>query len=115
MKQCFIMFFALAVLALPVKAQVFAHPGFVGPDGQKKVGDYVWVWHTGQVSKSGEMEVEADCPIGYVVTGGGYLSKDRLLFSPRPNAAFDGWVVTLEGSGYGPGRVTVYAGCAPAK
>jgi hypothetical protein len=52
MKRCFIMFLALAALALPVDAQVFAQPRFVGPDGQKKVGDYVWVWHSETISKA---------------------------------------------------------------
>jgi hypothetical protein len=42
----FMTFLALAALAFPVDAQVFIQPRFVSPDGQKKVGQYIWVWHT---------------------------------------------------------------------
>ena len=105
---------ALMALAIPAQAQL-APPTFIGPDGQKKIGQYVWVWHAGRISKSGQMQVEADCPVGYVVLGGGYNSKAGIVRTPHPNQAFDGWVVNLVGSGYEPGSVTVYASCAPSQ
>jgi hypothetical protein len=109
-----VVFVALAFWALPAWSQGFTQPMYVTPDGQKKVGQYIWVWHTARISKSGQMEVEADCPVGYVVLGGGYFNKAGIIQWPHPNEAFDGWVVNLVGSGYGPGSVTVYASCAPA-
>jgi hypothetical protein len=116
MKRCFIMFLALAALSLPVDAQVFAQPRFVGPDGQKKVGDYVWVWHSETISKSSAREVEADCPIDYVVISGGYTeTRSFAVGATTPTKGFDGWVVDAFGSYSGSNTVTVYAACAPAK
>ena len=62
-----------------------------------------------------EEEIEADCPVDYVVTGGGYHQTAVGVFEQTPTSGFDGWVVEA-GAGYsGPNTVTVYAGCAPAK
>jgi hypothetical protein len=116
MKRCFIAFLAFAALALPVSAQVFAQPRFVGPDGQKKVGDYVWVWHSATISKDSGREVEADCPVNYVVISGGYTeSRPFAVGATTPTQGFDGWVVDAFASYSGSNTVTVYAGCASAK
>jgi hypothetical protein len=115
-KRRFILFLALVALASPVDARVFMQPRFVGPDGQKKVGDYIWVWHSEKFSPSNTGEIEADCPLAHVVIGGGYSVKGAFsVGATTPNAAFDGWIITGL-SGYNEGAtVTAYASCAPAK
>lgn len=104
----------LSLVAQPARGQTFLGGVLIAPDGEKKIGQYVWVWHSATVGSRSQGEVEADCPIGLVVLAGGYKLKAGSVSSPRPNAAFDGWVINLYGSGYGkPGAITVYAACAP--
>jgi hypothetical protein len=109
-------FLALVSAAVPVQGHVFTRPAFVAPDGQKRVGPYIWVWHSAKVPPSGNQEINADCPLNYVALGGGYAVKGGfILFDNKPNAAFDGWVITGIG-GYNQGAtVTAYASCAPAQ
>lgn len=83
------------------------------PDGTKKVGQYVWVWHSGNVSNPGNTEVEADCPVNYVVIGGGAVLNGTYLYESKPNQAFDGWIVEASPT-RGTVKITVYASCAPA-
>ena len=90
-------------------------------NGQKKVGQYVWVWRSKKLAVDQSAHVEAPCPTGYVVLGGGYkiaTSKGyygRPTASSRPSETFDGWVVDTEGGAYQKVTVTVYGACAPAK
>lgn len=119
MKRCFIMFLALAALALPVDARVFAQPRFVGPDGEKKVGEYVWVWRSEKIASGGQRVVATDCPTDYAVLGGGYdVSPSVAVFTyySKPNSDLDGWTFSVANSSSNPPvTVTVYASCAPAK
>ena len=61
-------------LTVPAMAQDLT---LVVPDGQKKIGSYVWVWHTARVTQTDLVNAEADCPVGYVVLGGGYNHAGR--------------------------------------
>jgi hypothetical protein len=116
MKRVFI---ALGALALPVDARVFAQPRFVGPDGQKKLGDYVWVWRSAKIASGSQRVIDADCPSGYAVLGGGYevsLSVGVFIYYSKPNNDLDGWTFSVGNSSSNPPvTVTVYASCAPAK
>lgn len=103
---------ALLLTVCPAHAQTLSQ--FLGPDGEKKFGQYVWVWHT-EIPPEKKVSVEARCPEGYVVLGGAYETTTGAVgvISSHPSADFNGWVVvTGGGSGYG-GRITVYASCAP--
>jgi hypothetical protein len=118
---CGILFAVLSMLfvtSLPAQGQVFAKPYFGELDGKRKVGQYIWVWHSQRLSVSGKASVEADCPLDYVAIGGGYNTGKGvyLLFESKPNPAFNGWIVSVfaGGSGFGGTTVTVYASCAPA-
>jgi hypothetical protein len=117
MKGLVIAFFAvLMLLASPAGAQTFTRPAFARSDGEKKVGQYVWVWRSGTISSSQGSEIEADCPLNRVVLGGGYALKSGFLYevvATRPNAAFDGWVLIAIPGYSAPAVVTVYAVCAP--
>ena len=105
-------FVVAILLGTPTSAQVI-RPGFLGPNGEKKVGTYVWVWHTESFSKGQSGTVEADCPIGYAVLGGGYQESENYTIShTTPNEGFDGWIIDAGGGPYG-NVVTVYASCAP--
>lgn len=107
----------LALVAAPVYAQALIRPSFFGPDGQKKVGAYVWVWRSGVIASSQAGQVEADCPLGRVALSGGYALKSGFLYevvATKPNPAFDGWVLIAIPGDSGPATVTVYALCAPA-
>jgi len=119
MKRCFIMFLAFAALALPVNARVFVQPRFVGADGEKKVGQYIWVWHAEKIPSGGEKVIEADCPHGYAVLGSGYEvspSGGLFIFYSKPNNSLDGWTFSVGNSTSNPPvTMTVYASCAPAK
>jgi hypothetical protein len=119
MKRCFIMFLALAALALPVDARVFAQPRFVGPDGEKKVGQYIWVWHAEKLPGGAQKVIEADCPHGYAVLGNGYqVDPPDLIYTgySKPNGGFDGWILSAGNSSSNPPlTVTVYASCAPVQ
>jgi hypothetical protein len=84
------------------------------PAGQKKVGPYVWVWHTGKVGPH-TMTVEADCPVKYVVVGGGSNSHGLFVGESKPNQAFDGWLVSIASYLRGYVDITVYAACAPVR
>lgn len=87
---------------------------FVGSPAEKKVGQYVWVWHTGKVGPH-TATVEADCPVDYVVTGGGFNVHGMQLGESKPNQAFDGWLVSVTSFLTEYVSITVYASCAPAK
>src|SRR5580704_19032732 len=101
---------ALLLLGAPALGHVF-RPSFFGPTGEKKVGQYVWVWHTVKVPAGRVETVEADCPIGDVVLGGGYRESDAYTIAhTTPNGRFDGWIVDAPGgASTGNGNlVTVY-------
>ena len=86
----------------------------VGSSGEKKVGQYVWVWRTATVKVGeGYKTIEADCPSNYAVTGGGFRLQGGFVNASKPNDAFDGWVIVA--SSTGTSHDTTYAGCAPAK
>lgn len=116
MVRCFIVLFFLVGLALPANAQVATPPTFVSPDGQKQFGPYTWVWRsrTFQPAQTG-VTVEARCPAGDVVLGGGVIAAPlwRDIGNSRPSPNFDGWRVHFykEAQG-GTFTVTVYASCA---
>lgn len=113
MKALWILAFLGMINAFPAQAQTFG-PSFIGPEGQKKIGQYVWVWTTRHIPKDHGVFIEADCPIGYVVLSGGYGQTVTLpVAESMPNAAFDSWVVEAFASYSGPNKVTVYASCAP--
>jgi hypothetical protein len=96
--------------APPTAASVITPLGkFASPTGQKKIGPYVWVWHTAKLDKL--TTIEADCPVNFAVMGGGFRGGISDVHESFPNSALTGWVV----SAYGGGRGTVYAGCAPVK
>jgi hypothetical protein len=80
-----------------------------GSEGHKKIGPYVWVWHTVKLAK--ETTIEANCPVNYAVIGGGFRGAISDVHASFPDSALTGWVV----SAYGGGQGTVYAGCAPVK
>jgi hypothetical protein len=113
-------FAVLGVFALPAQGQVFARPAFVTPDGEKKIGQYVWVWRSKTIAIGKNAEIEAPCPTDYVVLGGGFKTAANGSYyglrtaSSRPSETFDAWVVDTGGAGYEMVTVTVYAGCAPA-
>jgi hypothetical protein len=119
MKRCFIMFLAFAALALPVNARVFVQPRFVGADGEKKVGQYIWVWHAEKIPSGGQRVVATDCPTNYAVLGGGYEVSPSVavfIYYSKPNSDLDGWTFSVANSSSNPPvAVTVYASCAPAK
>jgi hypothetical protein len=85
-------------LASPVQAQVSMPGAFVTPNGEKKVGRYVWVWRSAKIRTGQNGEIEAPCATGYVVLGGGYKIAGnggyygRPTASSRPSETFDGWV-----------------------
>ena len=114
-----IVFVALAGLALPANAQVSTPPTFDSPDGQKQFGPYTWVWQsrTFQPARTA-VTVEARCPAGDVVLGGGAFAAPlwRDIANSRPSPNFDGWRVRFykEAQG-GKFTVTVYASCAPTQ
>jgi hypothetical protein len=94
----------------------YSGPDLKGPDGQKRVGSYIWIWRTAKV-EGYIKSVEVDCPLKYFTTGGGYQAKGALIFGSKPNAAFDGWILQALAQGSGPPSISVivYAACAPAK
>lgn len=106
----------VCLLAAPVQAQV-VRPTWFGSDGEKKVGGYVWVWHSQSIPPSGRSVITVDCPLNYVALGGGYKNNDYIIVSDMPNAAFDGWVIDAINGGSNPNKlpVTAYVACAPAK
>jgi hypothetical protein len=80
------------------------------PDGQKKIGPYIWVWRTVTLYK--ETTVETDCPVNDAVISGGIKSANSSgIHGSYPNAALTGWIVSV----FGYGRGTAFAGCAPVK
>lgn len=107
-------FVALAFLASPAWGQVFARPPFATPNGEKKIGQYVWVWRTEKIPVGPNKQVEVDCPTGDVVTGGGYKPNTVSVYESAPTPGFDGWMVYADTAYKGPNTVTVYAGCVPA-
>jgi hypothetical protein len=119
MKRYFILFLALTALVLPVSvnAQVFAQARFFRPAGEKKVGEYIWVWRAEKIRSGGQKVIEADCPHGYAVLGNGYqVDPPDLIYTgySKPNGGFDGWTVSAGNSSSNPPvTVTVYASCAP--
>lgn len=112
-----LVFVAFASVTLPASAEMFGRPLFGTPNGQKKVGQYVWVWASKKVQSGGSATIEADCPMNYVVLGGGSKNPVFMFTSQNmPNASFDGWIMQVGNSTSNPPTtVTVYASCAPAK
>jgi hypothetical protein len=96
-------------------------PAFLGQTGEKKVGQYVWVWRSKKIQVDKSAEIEATCPTDYVVLGGGYkIAANGGYYghptaSSRPSETFDGWVVDTDGGAYAIVTVTVYGSCAPEK
>lgn len=113
--------------ALPARGQALPMP-FVGPSGERKVGQYVWAWHSAklEVDRSGKT-IQADCPAGYVVLSGGYHvaidSGGPAITASNPNQALNGWTVEVSPTDAPTSStelrsiatVTVWATCAPAK
>ncbi|HVR45194.1 MAG TPA: hypothetical protein VMT95_00930 [Candidatus Binatia bacterium] len=99
-----------------VSTGVFPASASMSPTGHKRVGTYVWVWHTAKVSGSIK-SIEAYCPHQYFVTGGGYRAMGAFVYGSTPDPAFDGWILLAYPQGSGPPSVsvTVYAACTPAK
>lgn len=60
---------AVLLLVAPASGQIL-RPGLVAPMGEKKVGQYVWVWRSERLRIRQRAEIEAPCPTGYVVLGG---------------------------------------------
>lgn len=89
---------------------------FARPNGQKKIGPYVWLWQSKVLTGEKVVQIKAECPANDVVLGGGYGASNGYghIYYSHPNTAFDGWVITANG-GYHPVVVTVFASCAPAK
>jgi hypothetical protein len=113
-------FAALALLASPASAQVLRPGFFIGPMGEKKIGDYVWVWRTEKLKVNEKAQIEAPCPTGYVVLGGGYQGVSGAspygpdyVTASRPSETFDGWILEASGGAYLPVTVTVYATWGP--
>lgn len=88
-------------------------PAFAAPNGQKKIGPYVWVWHTAKLNQRGDATIETDCPVNYAVIAGGFRSKDTNFKGGYPNQALTGWIVIA--FGYAGNKATVFADCAPVK
>jgi|SRR5579862_4016871 len=112
-------FVVLMSLALPANAQVSMPETFIGPDGQKQFGPYTWVWHSESFQPvKGPVSVQARCPAGDVVLGGGVMAGPLFsdISNSKPNPNFDGWRVhfykKLQGGTF---TVTVYASCAPTQ
>lgn len=118
---------AFLLAALPANGQAPPMP-FVGSSGEKKAGQYVWVWHAAklEVDRSSKT-IQAGCPAGYVVLGGGYHvaieSGGPAITASSPNQALHGWTVEIS-PGYTStastevrqiATVTVWATCAPPK
>lgn len=85
----------------------------ISPNAEKKVGHYVWVWHTERVNDYAALE--ADCPANYSVVGGGYhlgVRHTAYVDASRPNNTFTGWVVIVT-TRTPRARGTIYAACAP--
>jgi hypothetical protein len=95
--------------APPTAASASTVSSYRGSEGHKKIGPYVWVWHTVKLAK--ETTIEANCPVNYAVIGGGFRGAISDVHASFPDSALTGWVV----SAYGGGQGTVYAGCAPVK
>jgi hypothetical protein len=117
--RVFVALVIFAGLALPAAAQSSAPSGFVGPDGEKQFGPYTWVWksRTFQPAQTG-VTVEARCPAGDVVLGGGVIASPlwRDIANSRPSPNFDGWRVHFyKYAQGGTFTVTVYASCAPTQ
>ena len=115
MKSLLILVALLEASTLPAQARLQTQPVFVIPDGEKKVGDYVWVWRTERIAERHQEAIEADCPVNYAATGGGYRDTANDVLYSMPNAGFDGWVVEAAARYSEPNTVTVYVGCAPIK
>ena len=117
MARFFVAFAIFAALALPAVAQSSVPPAFVGPDGEKQFGPYTWVWRSRTFQPvQGAVTVEARCPAGDVVLGGGVVAPGlwTSISNSRPSPNFDGWRVhfyrALLGGTF---TVAVYASCAP--
>jgi hypothetical protein len=118
---------AFLLSALPASGQALPMP-FVGPSGEKKAGQYIWVWHSAklEVDRSSKI-IQAGCPVGYVVLSGGYHiaidSGGPVITASNPNQALDGWTVEVSPTYRSAAStevrqiatVTVWATCAPAK
>jgi ABC-type Fe3+-hydroxamate transport system substrate-binding protein len=89
------------------------------PAGQKKVGPYIWVWKSKNLTPKDTFprQIEVDCPSGYAAIGGGYRNPNGYLsvLDSHPNLAFDGWIVTAFDDGYFSERLTANVSCAPLK
>jgi hypothetical protein len=116
-----VLFAALALVALPVRGQVFTPQGLMAsPEGQRKEGNYVWVWRSEIVTPSKVSKIVVSCPPGYVALSGGYEGVKNGyyggfdLFANKPTTTFDGWLIVAGGtSPRGPTTMTVYATCVP--
>lgn len=85
----------------------------LGPAGQRKEGQYVWVRQKFVIPPGIGVDVEAECPLGYVVIGGGYDVESGTLHvtATKPNLAFDRWIVSGKRNFSEYIKVTVFASC----
>ena len=109
----------LVGLALPANAQISMPETFIGPDGQKQLGPYTWVWKSRSFQPAERsISVSAICPTGDVVLGGGVASAGLFIDigNSRPTPNFNGWRVHFyKNHQGGTFTVTVYASCAPTQ
>jgi hypothetical protein len=68
--------------------------------GQKKVGQYWWVWNTVEIPPQTTQDVYADCPVKYIPTGGGYVMghvEGNVTYASYPvdDGLNVGWVATV--------------------
>ena len=119
MARWVVLIVALAGLALPASAQVSMPSTFERPDGQQQFGPYTWVWKSKSFQPAQRpVDVEARCPAGEVVLGGGVKAGPLFtdIANSRPTSNFDGWrVFFYQNHQGGTFTVTVYASCAPTQ
>jgi hypothetical protein len=96
------------------------HGEFTSPDGQRQVGNYVFVWRSASITTLTVTEIEAQCPTGDVVLAGGYQGTIGAfwggfnLYASEPSSTFDGWVIEAIGTTqHRTTMMTVYATCVP--
>jgi hypothetical protein len=84
--------------------------GPAAPDGEEKIGPYIWVWHS--VKLKGLHRIEVDCPAGYAVLGGGFKGNAERVDESWPFTVTSWAVFAYDPQGV---QETVYASCAPEK
>jgi hypothetical protein len=97
-------------------------PDLIGSSGEKKVGQYTWVWRSVRIVASKAPKITVACPQGDVVLSGGYQGLigpyhgGFSIYGSGPSSSFDAWIFYAVGTGRSETtKMTFYAGCAPAK